>query len=151
MKIFIVQNTQEHFRNNSSKALLEKLTKLYGWGQINYSPNGKPLCEKGYLSVSHSLDFLVIVHNNHPIGIDLETIRPLKDELIKKFDLDPNNPILSWCQKEALIKLYDDKHYLFKNITSEYWQTIDIDDRFCWVVVSNQVLPDFELIEMKIN
>lgn len=151
MKIFIVQNTQEAFKNNSSKALLEQLTKLYGWGPLHYSSNGKPLCEKGFLSVSHSLDFLVIVHNNHPIGIDLEKIRPLKDELIKKFDLDPNNPILSWCQKEALIKLYDNKHYLFKNITSEYWQTIDIDEKYCCVVVSKQALPDYELIEMKIN
>lgn len=151
MKIFVVQNTKEHFRNNSSKALLEKLTKLYAWGSIHYSPNGKPQCANGFLSVTHSHDFLLIAHSAQDIGIDLEKIRPLKDELIKKFDLDPSNPILSWCQKEALIKLYDDKHYLFKNITSEYWKRIDIDERYCCVVVSNQALPDYEIIEMKVN
>ncbi len=151
MKIFINQNTQEHFRSNSSKALLEKLTKIYDWGSINYSPNGKPLCANGYLSVSHSLEYLVIAYSAQPIGIDLEQIRPLKDELIKKFDLDPINPILSWCQKEALIKLYDDKHYLFKNITYEHWQTIEIAKGYCCVIVSNQPLPTYEIIEMKIN
>ena len=151
MKIFITQNTQEHFRNNSSKALLEKLTLLYGWGPIDYSPNGKPLCANGHLSVSHSLEYLVIAYSTQPIGIDLEKTRPLKDELIKKFDLDPTEPILSWCQKEALIKLYDDKHYLFKNITNEHWQTIEIAKGYCCVIVSNQPLPTYEIIEMKIN
>lgn len=151
MKIFITQNTQEHFRNNSSKALLEKLAMLYDWGPIHYSPNGKPLCTNGYLSVSHSLEYLVIAYSIQPIGIDLEKIRPLKDELIKKFDLDPNNPILSWCQKEALIKLYDDKHYLFKNITHEHWQKIEIAKGYCCVIVSNQPLSTYEIIEMKIN
>ena len=151
MKIFLYQNTVEHFKNNSSSALLKKLAMVYEWGSISYSQNGKPICERGHLSVTHSHAYLIIAHSTQAIGIDLEKIRPLKSELIKKFDLDSENPILSWCLKEALIKLYDDKHYLFKNISTEYWKSLDIDEAYCCVVVSHEPIPAYELIEMKID
>ena len=151
MKIFRYRNTVEHFSNNSSKGLLKKLATQFDWGSIRYSPNGKPLCANGFLSVTHCLDYLVIAYSTHDIGIDLEKIRPLKSEVIKKFDLDPENPILTWCLKEALIKLYDDKHYLFKNITHEHWQRIDLDEAYCFVVVSKEPLQPYEVIDMKNN
>lgn len=151
MKLFVYKNENDHFKNNSSKALLERLALQYNWGHLSYSVNGKPLCENGHLSVTHSHDILIIAHSITPIGIDLEKIRPLKAELIKKFDLDPSNPILAWCQKEALIKLYDDKHYLFKSITHEHWQTIEIDAGYCCVVLSSEALDTIEIMDMKFN
>jgi hypothetical protein len=148
MKLFVYRNENEPFKNNSSRVLLERLARQYDWGHLSYSKDGKPLCENGHLSVTHSHDILIIAHSTNPIGIDLEKIRPLKAELIKKFDLDPSNPILAWCQKEALIKLYDDKHYLFKTITHEHWQTIDIAKGYCCVVLSREALDTIEINEL---
>lgn len=151
MVIYIIKKQAGNFKNNSSRPLLEKLANNYNWGTIHYTPSGKPCCEVGHLSVTHAQDTLIIAHSEHAIGIDLEKIRPLRSDLIKKLDLNPVNPILNWCQKEALIKLYDDKDYLFKQIKQEHWLEINILDQYCFVVVSNQAISAYEIIEHQID
>lgn len=147
MQIHVIKKQAGNFRNNSSKPILEELARLNDWGEIHYTLSGKPHCAFGHLSVTHAQDILIIAHSIHPIGIDLEKIRPLQSNLIKKLDLNPRWPILNWCQKEAMIKLYNDKTYLFKQIDQEYCLEIDIQEHYCFVVVSKHVIPTYEIIE----
>ena len=151
MQIHIFKKQTGNFKNNSSKPLLESLAQHNNWGEIRYTQGGKPLSTFGHLSVTHAHDILIIAHSVHPIGIDLEKYRPLQANLIKKLDLNPKWPILSWCQKEAMIKLYDDKTYLFKQIEQEHCLEIDIHEHYCFVVVSNQAIPAYEIIEHHID
>lgn len=112
--IHLFHPTQD-FKAKSSKTYLEALVKDQAWGSLSYSKDGKPLVSKGYVSVTHARNHMVIAYDaQQAIGIDLEYPREISSSLIKRLSLDPTNPLLSWCKKEALIKLLDDKTVLFK-------------------------------------
>lgn len=62
--------------------------------------NGKPICDCGYLSLAHSGEYAVAVWDKHPIGVDIEQIRPLSPALIKRL----GGGLDEWVKKEALGK-----------------------------------------------
>ena len=62
--------------------------------------NGKPVCDCGYLSLAHSGEYAVAVWDKHPIGVDIEQIRPLSPALIKRL----GGGLDEWVKKEALGK-----------------------------------------------
>ena len=71
-------------------------------GDWRKDDNGKPICDTGYLSIAHSGEYAVAVWDEHPIGVDLEHIRPLSPALAKR--LGGDDPLREWVKKEALGK-----------------------------------------------
>ncbi|MCR5490950.1 MAG: 4'-phosphopantetheinyl transferase superfamily protein [Bacilli bacterium] len=82
-------------------------------GEYRVGERGKPLSDKMYFNVSHSHGFvaLAIGEDSH-IGIDIEKIRPIKEDL-KKFVSSEEEFALAkddstffeiWTSKEALLK-----------------------------------------------
>ena len=83
-----------------------------------YNEYGAPFIEEGpYFSISHCKSGIAVAVSDQPIGIDIETIRPLKIELVKK-TMNPieQEVILAntqpdwaftrlWTKKEAFLKL----------------------------------------------
>ena len=53
---------------------------------VLYDVNGKPLLEKGYISISHSQNYIAVMKTITPgIGIDIESINPRILKLAQKF------------------------------------------------------------------
>jgi 4'-phosphopantetheinyl transferase len=82
-----------------------------------YNEYGKPYLENGpYFSISHCKEGIAVAVSEHPIGIDIESIRHVDDDLVSRV---MNNQELAqivstkeppriftrlWTQKEAIVK-----------------------------------------------
>lgn len=152
MKLFVLQNKQKPWKNNSSKEVLIPLCERYQLGTPYYHESGKPLLDKAYVSITHSNEYLLIAYDTHPIGIDCEQIRNIHDSLISKLNLDSNNPILDWCRREAVIKLCDDKSYLLKKeLSTFYFKEVELNPNYCVVIASNQRINTIKIIKLDIK
>ena len=73
---------------------------------------GKPISENCFFNVSHSHGVVVFVKSDTPIGIDIEKIRPVKEDLIdyissyeeKEYIKDDKTFFEVWTNKEAIVK-----------------------------------------------
>ena len=85
---------------------------------LYYTPEGKPLLEGQYISITHSQDFVMIALSPRPIGIDIERCTPRILRLAPRFtswqappDMDELTQIQAytqlWTIKEALYKIAD--------------------------------------------
>lgn len=74
--------------------------------------NGKPLSHSAYFSISHTHGVVVFVKDSCPIGIDIEKIKPVKQDLIDYISSDEEKQYIKddisffevWTNKESLIK-----------------------------------------------
>lgn len=95
--------------------------------KIAYTPSGKPLLHHSlyqHISITHSREFVaVFIHQNKPVGIDIESRNRNYAPILKKYlsDLelchimeDSWVPCLYWCAKEALFKLVEEEGIDFK-------------------------------------
>lgn len=81
---------------------------------INYRQTGKPILEKGYISISHSHKAIAIAYSPiQELGIDIEPISAKIKRVSRKF-LYPKETFKTledltkaWCIKEAVYKLMD--------------------------------------------
>jgi len=82
--------------------------------KIHYKSTGKPVLESGFLSMTHSHNYVVICFSNTiEVGIDIEMISDKIDRVKSKF-LHPKDQYTSlkdltqlWTIKEAFFKLFD--------------------------------------------
>lgn len=152
MKIFVIQNYTTNWKNNSSKELLVKLSQKYHLEYPTYLDSGKPIIKHGFISISHSNNYLIIAYSENPIGIDCELIRPIQLSLINKLKLDPINPMIDWCKRESVIKLMDDKSYLLKKELNDfYFESISFNSNLCMIVASKQKIENYTLIHLNEN
>ena len=133
--------------------LCELLTE---WGRINqqkvpckpeflYNEYGAPYIEGClHFSISHCKHGIAVVINETPVGIDIETVRPFNDELVRKtMNIDEQQYINSsekpdyefvrlWTRKEAYLKL------LGTGIVDDLHHTLD--DACCidWIELSDE-------------
>ena len=83
-----------------------------------YNEYGAPFIKDGpYFSISHCKSGIAVAVSKQPIGIDIETVRPLKVDLVKKtmnpleeevifFDTQPDWAFTRlWTRKEAFLKM----------------------------------------------
>lgn len=134
--------------------------------KLMYDKNGKPLLDNGAcISISHSRDHVaLIVSEQHPVGIDIEALRPQISSLSKKFiaedekirwgdRLDEPMMHLIWGAKEVLFKLYAKGGIDFKtDLLVEPAENDDInavltrpDSRFS-VPIRHRLLDGFMLV-----
>ena len=107
-----------------------------------YNEYGAPYIEGGpHFSISHCKTGIAVAVSEKPIGIDIEAIRTLKPELMRK-TMSPNEQqritsstkpeeefIRLWTQKEALVKLQGtgiitDLHHILDDIQDIVWTEI---------------------------
>lgn len=80
----------------------------------NYQVNefGKPISDNTYFNISHSKGVVAFVKDSLPIGIDIEKIRPVEDNLIdyisskeeREYIKSDTNFFEVWTSKESLTK-----------------------------------------------
>lgn len=85
---------------------------------ITHTASGQPILKNYsfFLSISHSKDSICVALDEYPIGIDIETVRPLNENLMNRaFSPTERQTILSaqepnsefvrlWTRKEAFLK-----------------------------------------------
>ena len=112
-----------------------------------YNEYGAPSIEDGpYFSISHCKSGIAVAVSNQPIGIDIETVRPLKVDLVKK-TMNPleQEAILSapqpdwaftrlWTRKEAFLKMKG------TGIISDLHEVLSDIDGLEWLQMDNQLL-----------
>lgn len=107
-----------------------------------YNDYGAPYIEGGpYFSISHCKTGIAVAVSQNPVGIDIESIRLFKPELMRKtMNEDEQLRITSsaipevefirfWTQKEALLKLQgtgiiSDLHHVLTHSQNVFWTEI---------------------------
>jgi hypothetical protein len=81
---------------------------------------------------------MVVAIANQPLGIDVELHRTIEPGVIERLRLNPNNPLLDWCSREAAIKLHQDPNRL---LSAEHPDTVltevDLSDKSTCVVATH--------------
>ena len=112
-----------------------------------YNEYGAPSIKNGpYFSISHCKSGIAVAVSKQPIGIDIETVRPLKVDLVKK-TMNPleQEAILSapqpdwaftrlWTRKEAFLKMKG------TGIISDLHEVLSDIDGLEWLQMDNQLL-----------
>lgn len=112
-----------------------------------YNEYGAPSIEEGpFCSISHCKMGIAVAVSNQPIGIDIEAVRPLKVDLVKK-TMNPleQEAILSapqpdwaftrlWTRKEAFLKMKG------TGIISDLHEVLSDIDGLEWLQMDNQLL-----------
>ena len=81
-------------------------------GEYSLNESGKPLSTSCYFNISHSKGYVVFIKDDVPIGVDIEKIRPVEDDLIdyissreeKKYITTDQKFYEIWTNKESLTK-----------------------------------------------
>lgn len=81
-------------------------------GEYRVNESGKPISDNAYFNISHSKGVVVFVKDSLPIGIDIERIRPVEDNLIdyisskeeREYIKNDTNFFEVWTSKESLTK-----------------------------------------------
>lgn len=108
----------------NGRALLKKaVSEIYGIDTdtmtIKKGEHGKPYFEERqdiYFNISHSGDYVAVMVGDSPLGVDIQTIRPVKERMIEKIcseeeksfvynSLDKDRAFITlWTLKESYIK-----------------------------------------------
>ena len=81
-------------------------------GEYYLNESGKPLSKSCYFNISHSKGYVVFIKDDVPVGVDIEKIRPVEDDLIdyissreeKKYITTDQKFYVIWTNKESLTK-----------------------------------------------
>lgn len=121
-----------------------------------YNDYGAPYIEGGpHFSISHCKRGIAVAVSENPIGIDIESIRSFKPELMRKtMNEDEQLRITSsaipevefirfWTQKEALLKLQgtgiiSDLHHVLTHVQDVFWTEISPLDKGYICTIANR-------------
>jgi len=104
--------------------------------KLNYKTTGKPILDKGFLSMSHSHNYIVIAYSETiELGIDIELISEKINRVKSKF-LHPKDNYSNlkdltqlWTIKEAFFKLFDgDDIFLMDDVFTECLKVISLPE-----------------------
>mgnify|MGYP002624821210 FL=1 len=139
-----VNKTDEHFLYNSSflydedreyltkfkerNAYLEHLASLYlkrrYIGEYNVTNRGKPVSDKYEFNISHSHGMVALaICQDKAVGIDIEKIRPVDDNLIKYISSEKEYEYIS--NNEKFVEIWTNKESLLKAVGSGIESKVD--------------------------
>jgi len=90
---------------------------------LRYDEDGKPLVKSGYLSISHSKEFVAVLVSDQKVGVDIESNSEKCFRIMQKFvgtenefpmKMDWISAQVIWNMKESLFKMMDFKEIDFK-------------------------------------
>ncbi len=121
-------------------------------GDWKYNEYGKPYIENGpKFSLSHCKHGIAVAVDEKPIGIDIESIRAIKPELVARTMNEEEQKIIGdsaveftklWTQKEAYLKylgtgIIDDLQHVLAHTENVHFETTVKEDYIYTVCYSN--------------
>ncbi len=109
----------EHLTEHElGRALAQLLLCECGYGELSYDPRGKPICEGGYVGISHSGGICAAAVSDSEVGVDIEVPKKrTKERLIalarryfapdelSYLEAAPETRFYElWCAKESYVK-----------------------------------------------
>ena len=104
----------EKYKNESVKKekIVSALLKNKYIGEYHLNKYGKPVSDSVFFNISHSHGYIALVIDQVPVGIDIELVRPVEEDLRtyisneeeKKYIHDDESFFEIWTNKEALVK-----------------------------------------------
>lgn len=106
------------FKCNNEEVRIEKAASAYlknkYIGEYQIDENGKPVSDNHFFNISHSERLVALVMSDVNVGIDIERIRPVGEDLInyisnkeeKEYIRSSHTFFEIWTNKEALVKAY---------------------------------------------
>lgn len=152
MHLYVLLKQHGRWYNGSSEIIVKRLCELIELDDKLVYIEGKPsFVDSNFsISVSHSDHLMVIVIADQNIGIDLEKDKDLKPELIERLKLDPDDPLLDWCKREAAIKLYNDKSYLYRPTPdTTFFKRVEVYDAYTCVIAGTKALSEPKIFHLK--
>ena len=90
---------------------------------LSYGADGNPLIKSGYISISHSKEFVAVLVSDQKVGVDIENNSDKCFRIMQKFvgtenefpvKMDRKIAQILWNMKECLYKMMDFKEIDFK-------------------------------------
>jgi hypothetical protein len=90
---------------------------------LSYAVDGNPLIKSGYISISHSKEFVAVIISDEKVGVDIESNSDKCFRIMQKFvgtenefpiKIDMKTAQVIWNMKECLYKMMDFKEIDFK-------------------------------------
>ena len=104
----------EKYKNEAVKKerIVSSILKNKYIGSYHLNEFGKPISEEKYFNISHSHGYIALVIDTVPVGIDIEKIRPVDNDLKdyisspeeKEYIHDDQSFFEIWTSKESLVK-----------------------------------------------
>ncbi len=102
-------------KNISSKELLNRVLKELNINdEIIYNEYGKPYLKNNeiYFNISHSKEYTILGISSSEIGVDIEEIKPIRENVINKVCTDDEKKLIKndedftliWVKKESYVK-----------------------------------------------
>ena len=120
---------------------------------LSYNVNGKPSIKSGYISISHSNEFVTVLVSDQKVGVDIESNSDKCFRIMEKFIGTENEfPIrierkiaqVIWNMKESLFKMMDFKEIDFKENIIVIPFSLNEKQTKIWFV-KNEVSQDFNV------
>ena len=74
----------DRLRSLGAGFLIEYIRRQHRAGELHFTELGKPYFPRGpHFNLSHSGQYVAMAVSDHPVGIDIEEIHPVKDSLIQ--------------------------------------------------------------------
>ena len=104
----------ETFKNESVKKekIVSTILKNKYIGEYHLNEFGKPISDSAFFNISHSHGYIALVIDHVPVGIDIEKVRPVEDNLKsyisneeeKNYIRNDESFFEIWTNKESLVK-----------------------------------------------
>ena len=102
-------------KNISSKELLNRVLKELNINdEIIYNEYGKPYLKNNeiYFNISHSKEYTILGISSSEIGVDIEEIKPIRENVVNKVCTDDEKKLIKndedftliWVKKESYVK-----------------------------------------------
>ena len=141
--------------------LLKAIKKTYGYDLkdiiFQKTENGKWICDKCYISISHRKKYVCVALGNIDIGVDIEenktVVKNLYAKIVNEKEKEQSvleNPIELWVKKESVFKLLGEKRFIPNKInTNDYVNNIfKLTDNY---LISVSTKEDISLKLFEIN
>ena len=110
---------------------------------LSYEVDGNPLIKSGYISISHSKEFVTVIISDEKVGVDIESNSDKCFRIMQKFvgtenefpiKIDMKIAQLIWNMKECLYKIIDFKEIDFKENLIVITFTLNENQTKIWFV-----------------
>jgi phosphopantetheine--protein transferase-like protein len=134
--------------------------------KIEKKDSGKWVCDKCYFSLSHSEDIVAVALSNSEVGVDIERIRPIKENAIIKTLTDSEKEQLSkitpsakqrfllekWSQKESIFKFSNQENFLPSKIDTSKASVLSkfviLDNKELVLSIASENIWDIDIKEI---